>query len=332
VVASTNVYGGIAATIGGEHVVVTSIISDPEQDPHSYEADNQTLLRLSKADVVIENGGGYDDLVDRMLKASKKSPIVLDAVDISGHKAPAGGQLNEHVWYDLDAIREIARQIADAMAQSAPDDASTFSKNLAVFDRQLTTLINEEDGLKQSYAGTGVGITEPVPLYMLEAVGLVNKTPAAFSEAVEEGDDVSVNVLHQTPARSTSSSARRRRPRVLIPPKERGDPTMAYRPGRWTNHAHPWCRRPCSCSSTGRPVGEVHFGLACCLDRARHRARHGPFVAVGQESGDRRTPDRGSRGFVPRRQAVKDHPVLVPRVRWRLRQWRAVAVQRVRRK
>jgi zinc/manganese transport system substrate-binding protein len=198
VVASTNVYGSIAAAIGGDHVAVTSVISDPEQDPHSYEADNQTLLRLSKADVVIENGGGYDDFVDRMLKASKKSPILLNAVDISGHKAPAGGQLNEHVWYDLNAIREIAKQIADAMTQAAPDDASTFSKNLSVFDRQVTPLMNEEDGLKQAYAGTGVGITEPVPLYMLEAVGLVNKTPAAFSEAVEEGDDVSVSVLHQT--------------------------------------------------------------------------------------------------------------------------------------
>ena len=74
VVASTNVYGDIVKQIGGDKVAVTSIISDPDQDPHSYEANTQNQLTLSKAKVVIENGGGYDDFVDRMLKSSGSPP------------------------------------------------------------------------------------------------------------------------------------------------------------------------------------------------------------------------------------------------------------------
>ena len=88
VVASTNVYGDIAQQIGGDHVQVTSIINDPSQDPHSYEASPQNQLALSKARVIIENGGGYDDFVDVMRhSAARPDVVVLDAVKISGRNA-----------------------------------------------------------------------------------------------------------------------------------------------------------------------------------------------------------------------------------------------------
>ena len=84
VVASTNVYGDIVRQIAGDKVTITSIISDPSADPHSYEANTRTQLELSKADVVIENGGGYDDFVDTMLKSANSDAKVLNAVEISG--------------------------------------------------------------------------------------------------------------------------------------------------------------------------------------------------------------------------------------------------------
>jgi zinc/manganese transport system substrate-binding protein len=85
--------------IGRGEVKVTSIISDPDQDPHSYEASTQNQLALSNGKVVIANGGGYDDFIDRMLKSSDNSSAeVINAVDVSGKTAPAGGELNEHVW------------------------------------------------------------------------------------------------------------------------------------------------------------------------------------------------------------------------------------------
>ncbi|MFI1722103.1 metal ABC transporter solute-binding protein, Zn/Mn family [Streptomyces sp. NPDC020489] len=195
VVASTNVYGDIVGRIGGTKVDVTSIISDPDQDPHSYEANTQNQLALSKAKVVVENGGGYDDFVDRMLKSGNSSAEVVDAVKVSGRTAPKGGELNEHVWYDFRAVAKIADSIAAALGKADPDDAATFTANAETFKARLQPLEAKEARIKKEHAGEAVAITEPVPLYMIKASGLRNATPEEFSEAIEEGSDVSPKVL-----------------------------------------------------------------------------------------------------------------------------------------
>lgn len=198
VVASTNVYGDIVEQIGGAKVSVTSIISDPDQDPHSYEANTQNQLALSKAKVVIENGGGYDDFVDRMLKSSGSSAEVINAVKVSGKTAPKGGELNEHVWYDFPTVAKIADTIATALGKADPDEAAVFTRNAETFKAKLTPLETKEAQIKKEHGGEAIAITEPVPLYMTTASGLVNKTPEEFSEAIEEGDDVSPKVLQET--------------------------------------------------------------------------------------------------------------------------------------
>ncbi|MEU6848901.1 zinc ABC transporter substrate-binding protein [Actinacidiphila alni] len=198
VVASTNVYGDIVGQIGADKVDVTSIISDPDQDPHSYEANTQNQLVLSKAKVVVENGGGYDDFIDRMLKSGNSSADVINAVKISGKTAPEGGELNEHVWYDFPTIGRLADSIAAALGKADPADAATFTANAATFKSKLTPLEAKEAEIKKEHSGDGIGITEPVPLYMTNASGLVNKTPEEFSEAIEEGSDVSPKVLQET--------------------------------------------------------------------------------------------------------------------------------------
>jgi zinc/manganese transport system substrate-binding protein len=199
VVASTNVWGDIARRIGGDRVDVTSVISDPDQDPHSYEADPQNQLALSKAKVVVENGGGYDDFVDRMLKSGHNdSAEVINAVEVSGKTAPKGGELNEHVWYDFPTVARVADRISAALAKADPGAAGAFAKNAAAFKAKLAPLEAEEARIKKAHGGEGVAITEPVPLYMTEASGLVNRTPAQFSEAIEEGDDVSPRVLKES--------------------------------------------------------------------------------------------------------------------------------------
>ncbi|MDX3387649.1 zinc ABC transporter substrate-binding protein [Streptomyces niveiscabiei] len=199
VVASTNVYGDITRQIAGDKAAITSVISDPDQDPHSYEANTQNQLALSKAKVVIENGGGYDDFIGRMLKSGGNSSAeVIDAVQVSGHTAPKGGELNEHVWYDFPAVAKIADRIAAALGKADPADAAAFTRNAGVFKAKLTPLEAKEADIKKRHGGEAIGITEPVPLYMTEASGLVNKTPGEFSEAVEEGDDVSPKILQET--------------------------------------------------------------------------------------------------------------------------------------
>ncbi|MDR6611494.1 metal ABC transporter solute-binding protein, Zn/Mn family [Leifsonia sp. 1010] len=198
VVASTDVYGDIATTIGGDAVHVTSLMTDPAQDPHSFEASAQNQLAVSKADVVIENGGGYDDYMQNLVKGAKNSDVkVLNVVDLSGKK-PVDGELNEHVWYDVPTVQKFADALTDALSAADPSQKAAFEKNAAAFGEKLSALEATEAQLKSAYAGEGVAITEPVPLYLLDAIGLVNKTPEKFSEAIEEENDVSPVVLKDT--------------------------------------------------------------------------------------------------------------------------------------
>jgi zinc/manganese transport system substrate-binding protein len=199
VVASTNVYGDIVKTIGGPAVAVTSIIDRPDKDPHEYEADAQTQLALSKAQLVIENGGGYDDFVDTMLKSVRTKPTVINVADVSGlNQHPAEGEFNEHLWYDFPTVEKLAAQLVTDLSAAAPGQAATFKSNAKEFTAKLGQLQRDEAAIKAKHAGEGVAITEPVPLYLLEAVGLVNKTPEAFSEAIEADTDVPPAVLVET--------------------------------------------------------------------------------------------------------------------------------------
>lgn len=198
VVASTDVYGDIATTIGGDAVHVTSLMTDPAQDPHSFEASAQNQLAVSKADVVIENGGGYDDYMQNLVKGAENSGVkVLNVVDLSGKK-PVDGELNEHVWYDFPTVQKFADALTAALSAADPSQKATFERNASAFGEKLSALEATEAQLKSTYAGEGVAITEPVPLYLLDAIGLVNKTPEKFSEAIEEENDVSPIVLKDT--------------------------------------------------------------------------------------------------------------------------------------
>jgi len=207
VVASTNVWGDIAGVIGGDHVSVTSIIDDPNQDPHDYQASARNQLAISQAKIVITNGGGYDDFVTTMVKAANTSPTELNAATISGYdQHPSDGDFNEHLWYDFPTVDKVASKIAAAYAKARPADAATFAANEKKFEASVAKLTATEAQLKQTYAGKGAAITEPVPLYMLNAIGLVDKTPQKFSEAIENDTDVAPSVLEQTLALFSSRS------------------------------------------------------------------------------------------------------------------------------
>ena len=199
VVASTNVWGDVAAQIGGQHVTVVSLISDPEADPHSHEASAQSQLALSKAAIVIENGGGYDDFVDTMLDARGGTrPVVINTVEVSGKTATGSDQLNEHVWYDFPTVAKVAAELVARLSTADPAAAADYAANGEKFKTSLAGLVAQEAAIKTAHAGVGVAITETVPVYLLEAAGLINKTPGEFSAAVEEGTDASASVLQKT--------------------------------------------------------------------------------------------------------------------------------------
>ncbi len=200
IVASTNVYGSLAEAVGGEFADVTAIIDSPDKDPHEYQADGQNQLSLSKAQIVIENGGGYDDFVGTMLSAAKNSDAtVLNVADLSGYdQNPADGEFNEHLWYDFPTMTKLVDALVAELSALDAGDASVFQANGESVKAQLATLEAAETDLEAKYAGTGVAVTEPVPLYLLEAAGLTNRTPDAFSEAIEEDTDVPPTVLQET--------------------------------------------------------------------------------------------------------------------------------------
>ena len=111
---------------------------------------------------------------------------------------PADPGLNEHVWYDFPSMRELSAKLADALMQADPGSAATFRANAAAVCRPSSAALEKaEAAIRAKFAGVGVAVTEPVPLYLLDACGLDNRTPAAFSHAIEEGTGVPPRALNQ---------------------------------------------------------------------------------------------------------------------------------------
>lgn len=216
VVASTNVYGEIAQEIGGDLVDVTSIVTNESQDPHSFEPSARDQLAVSKADLVIENGGGYDAFIDALIDSSGTEAPIVTAVEYShdwpenaGHDEESPDDdhahdhgdhehvegFNEHVWYDPHTIAHVADAIAVELGELSPDDAEIFTANAEAFAGEVGGLEASLDEVGAAHGGDKVFVTEPVPVYLVEAAGLENVTPEKFSEAVEEGQDVAPATL-----------------------------------------------------------------------------------------------------------------------------------------
>ena len=188
VVAAENFWGNIAAQLGGSHVHVTSIISDPNADPHLYESDAHDAAAVTSAKVVIVNGMGYDDFMSKLLGSSHGSDQqVITAQQILD--ATEGG--NPHLWYNIPRVPEVASKITASYISEDPAHKADYQHNLTTFDASLQPLLQTIAQIKQRYGGTPVAYTEPVPGYMLNAAGLDVKTPEGFAKAVEDGDDPS---------------------------------------------------------------------------------------------------------------------------------------------
>jgi zinc/manganese transport system substrate-binding protein len=186
VVAAENFYGDMVKQLGGSHVSVTSILSDPNIDPHQYESNAQTAIQVSKAKLVIENSGGYDGWMDKILSGSPNSNrIVLKGFDVAQVKLPE----NVHVWYSIDNAATIAQAITDDLKKLDPADAATFDSNLQTFKQSLQPIQQKIVAIKSKYAGTPVGLTETIYLYQAAPLGLNVLTPFEFQKAMAEGNE-----------------------------------------------------------------------------------------------------------------------------------------------
>lgn len=212
VVASTNVYGSLAAEIGGKRVTVTSLIDSAAKDPHSYEASARDRLAVQGADLVIENGGGYDSFMEQLRDGSDAE--IITAAEFShdhpgttaehddhadehseehGHAHIEG--FNEHVWFDPHTISHVAEQITTDLTELDPAGKADFAANAKKLIDDLDGIDTELDALHGKLEGTPVFITEPLPGLLAAAAGLDDVTPDGFASAVEEGNDVAPATL-----------------------------------------------------------------------------------------------------------------------------------------
>jgi zinc/manganese transport system substrate-binding protein len=205
VVAGENVWGDIAAQIGGARVQVTSLISDPNADPHLYQSSASGALAMARARVAIENGAGYDDFMGHLLSASGGHPRVVDVQQVLGAQ---GGGVNPHFWYDLPRVPLVARAIAQALTAADPAGAAAYRAGLARFDTGLRPALAVVAAIKAAYAGQPVGYTERVPGYLLADAGLVVVSPPGFAAAIENGNEPSAG---DTQAMQTLISAHKMR-------------------------------------------------------------------------------------------------------------------------
>jgi zinc/manganese transport system substrate-binding protein len=207
VVAAENVYGDVAAQIGGPDVTVTSILQRPGQDPHLFEASASAARALADADITIEEGGGYDPWMDSLLAASPRSGRRSLVVAALMHKA--GG--NPHLWYDPATMPVVAAAMAQAMAAAAdPAHAAGFAARRDRFAQSLAPLRAKIATLRARFAGVSVAATEPVFAPMAEALGLAMRE-APFQLAVMNGTEPPASLVAQF-----EDDLRARRVRALI--------------------------------------------------------------------------------------------------------------------
>ncbi|HUB27829.1 MAG TPA: zinc ABC transporter substrate-binding protein [Tepidisphaeraceae bacterium] len=192
VVAVENFYGDVASQLGGDHVHVISIMSDPNVDPHEYEADPKDAVAVASANLVIQNGADYDNWMPRLLNASPNSArLVITAADVSHDLLKE----NPHVWYSLSNIKDVAAAITKSYESLDPAGRVDYETRLKKFDDSLQPIQDELDSIRHDFAGTPVGLTETIFLYQTTPMQLNVLTPWEFQHAIAEGNDPPVQSI-----------------------------------------------------------------------------------------------------------------------------------------
>ncbi|WP_375483101.1 metal ABC transporter solute-binding protein, Zn/Mn family [uncultured Jatrophihabitans sp.] len=188
VAAAESLWGNVAEQVGGDHVDVTSIISDPNQDPHEYESTVGDASTLSRAKLVIVNGAGYDPFMNRLLGVDKKP--AGDVITVSKVVGASNGA-NPHLWYRTAYALQAAQAIEAALIRKQPAHRADFAAGLGRFTAGMQKVRSVIAAIRARHAGAPVGYTEPVPGYLVTDAGLSLGTPESFSLALENGTDPS---------------------------------------------------------------------------------------------------------------------------------------------
>ena len=189
VAAAENMWGSIAAQLGGNRVQVRSVITDPSTDPHSYEPTPSDARMLAGAKIAIVNGIGYDTWASRLLAADGGGRTIVSVGDVLG----LGNGDNPHQWYSPSAVRKVTTAISAAYIRADPAGARYFTARRRWFEtRALARYDALRAEIRRRFAGVPVGYSESIFQPLGASLGLRLLTPPGFAKAVAEGGEVSI--------------------------------------------------------------------------------------------------------------------------------------------
>ena len=186
-VAAENEYANVIAQVGGKYVTADAIMSNPAADPHTYEASQAVAREVSQAQLVVQNGAGYDTFMHTIENAApnpgRKTIVVQNLLGLPDSTP------NPHLWYDPATMPKVATAVADDLAAIQPQHAAYFRANAQKFTVSLGALNAAVSAFKATHAGVPVATTEPVADYLLQALGARNLAPWAFQADIMNGSD-----------------------------------------------------------------------------------------------------------------------------------------------
>jgi zinc/manganese transport system substrate-binding protein len=187
VIGVENEYADVISQIGGKYVQVQSIESDPNTDPHTFEASPKVARQIAAAQLIVENGVGYDSWADKIMSAAQRpNRKVINVQKLLGLPDDTA---NPHLWYDPKTMPAVAKAVADELSALQPAQAAYFKGNADKFVASLEPWNAAIAAFKAKYDKTPIATTEPVSNYMLEAMGFDILTPFSLQKAIMDGTD-----------------------------------------------------------------------------------------------------------------------------------------------
>jgi zinc/manganese transport system substrate-binding protein len=186
VVAGENFWGSIVSQLAGRAATVTSVVSDPNADPHNYESSSDDARAFAGADYVLLNGAGYDSWADKLLAGNPSTKRKVTVVaDLVGKKAGD----NVHFWYNPDYVSKVVDRVEADLKALDPGDAGYFDGQRRAFDAAMSPVSSRLGAIRAKFSGTPVAATEAIFVYLAQYLGLHLISPAEFMNAVAEGND-----------------------------------------------------------------------------------------------------------------------------------------------
>jgi len=188
-IGAENEYANVLSQIGGKYVHVSSILNNPNTDPHTFESSPSVASKVAAATLIVQNGVGYDTFMNKIESASPNSQRKV--ITVQNLLGLPDNTPNPHLWYSPRTMPAAAKAMAADLSALDPSHKAYFRANLTKFDASLTPWLNAIAQVKAKYAGTPVAVTEPVADYMLEAMGMKILTPFVFQADIMNGVDPS---------------------------------------------------------------------------------------------------------------------------------------------